>query len=248
MKSVNQSVTYTLLNANRKLTLFILAALPVLISLGLWQLDRARQKRALEAAYLDQQTQPPSALNSANLAQLMDYRRVVVQGQFDRDHTWLLDNKQRYGQVGYEVVMPFILADGGMILVNRGWLAGTGQRDTLPGIPDTAGDMMLFGELMSVTKHPLLDASSQSEGWPRVILAIEPTAMIQQLGHSLPERYVRLDEASPAALVTNWQTVNVSSAKHLGYAFQWFAMAVALLLWFVVANTKVMQTWRRSQQ
>jgi cytochrome oxidase assembly protein ShyY1 len=247
VNSVNQSVTHTLLNANRKLTLFTLVALPVLISLGLWQLDRATQKRALEAAYLDQQAQPPSALNSANLAQLMDYRRVVLQGQFDRDHTWLLDNKQRYGQVGYEVVMPFILAEGGMILVNRGWLAGTGQRDTLPDIPDAIGDMMLFGELMSVTKHPLLDASSPSDRWPRIILAIEPKTMIKQLGHTLPERYVRLDDASPGALITDWQTVTVSAAKHLGYAFQWFAMAVALLLWFVVANTKVMQTWRRSQ-
>lgn len=231
--------------ANRKLTLFTLLALPILLSLGVWQLDRAAEKRGLEAAFAKQQMLPPSPLSSANLNALPEHRRVIAQGRFDGDHTWLLDNKQRRGRVGYEVVTPFHLQDGGVLLVNRGWLPTTGQREHLPTIPEIAGEQTLFAEVMSVSPHPLLDGASDQLNWPRVIMAIEPAVMARQLGQPLPEKYLRLDNTSPGALVTEWQTVNTSSDKHNGYAFQWFGMAFALVIWFVVANTKVLHTWRR---
>jgi cytochrome oxidase assembly protein ShyY1 len=241
----NQSTVRSSFTANRKLTLFTLLALPLLLSLGFWQLDRAAEKRALEAAYVEQQAQPPSQLDAHNMASLPDHRRVLLQGQFDADHTWLLDNKQRDGRVGYEVVTPFKLTDGSLILVNRGWLPGSRQRAQLPPIPALSGEQMLFGELVSASKHPLLDGATTQTDWPRVVMALDPVAMSEQLGKVLPARYLRLDDSSPGALVTQWQAVNVSSAKHSGYAFQWFGMALALVIWFIVANTKVLHTWRR---
>jgi surfeit locus 1 family protein len=232
------------LTANRKLTLFTLFALPTLIALGCWQWSRAAEKRVLEASYTAQQTQPPIALDANNITTLADYRRVFVQGEFDHKHTWLLDNKQREGRVGYEVVVPFVLDDGSMMLVNRGWLAGSGDRQHPPLVPTDAGPQTLFGILVSATKHPLLNANHTGASWPRIIMAIDPPAMAQQLDQPLLERYLLLDEGSPGALVTNWPVVNVSSAKHLGYAFQWFGMALALVIWFIVANTAVLRRWR----
>lgn len=244
MNFINQSASRALLTANRKLTLFTLMALPVLIGLGLWQLDRAAQKRELKADYLAQQAQPPSPLNSANFNSLSDYRRVLVQGQFDPSHIWLLDNKQRNGRVGYEVVMAFKLLEGGVILVNRGWLASPERRQSLPKIPNANGPLLLFGELVSVSHHPLLNDTSLKEDWPRVVLAMDIDAMSEQLEQPLLERYVRLDEASPGALFTDWSAINISADKHMGYAVQWFAMAIALLIWFVIANTSLLQAWR----
>lgn len=246
MNPVAKPTAESLFTASRKLTLFTLIGLPILLSLGTWQLNRAAEKRVLEAAYAEQQAQPPSQLSKENLLTLPDHRRVFVQGHFDGDHTWLLDNKQRRGRVGYEVVAPFYLQEGGQILVNRGWLAGNDRRENLPDIPAVAGTQMLFGEVVSVSTHPLLDGASDRADWPRVIMAIEPAVMAQQLNQPLPERYLRLDDTSPGALVTEWQTVNISSDKHSGYAFQWFGMAFALAVWFVVANTKVLHTWRQS--
>lgn len=245
MKSVDKPTAQSFFTANRKLTLFTLFALPLLLSLGVWQLDRAAEKRGLEAAFAKQQMLPPSPLSSANLSALPEHRRVFAQGRFDGDHTWLLDNKQRRGRVGYEVVTPFHLHDGGVVLVNRGWLAATGKRENLPAVAEIAGEQTLFAEVMSVSAHPLLDGASDQLDWPRVIMTIEPAAMAQHLGQPLPEKYLRLDDTSPGALVTEWQTVNTSSDKHSGYAFQWFGMALALVIWFVVAHTKVLHTWRR---
>jgi surfeit locus 1 family protein len=213
------------LTANRKLTLFTLLALPVLLGLGVWQTQRAVEKRSLEAAYIQQQALPPTPLNAATAITLPDHRRVLAQGQFANEHTWLLDNKQRKGRVGYEVVTPFRLLDGSLVLVNRGWLPSSGERRSLPDVPQIAGEQTLFGEWVSASKHPLLDGKSEARDWPRVIMAIEPSTMAQQIGEELAVRYLRLDENSPGALVTDWQPIAVSSAKHAGYAFQWFGMA-----------------------
>lgn len=236
---------------NYKLTLLTAVVLPMLISLGVWQLDRAAQKRELEAAYIAQQAQPPVQLHRDTLSELPDYRRVVAVGKFDRDHTWLLDNKQREGRVGYEIIVPFYLRDGGVVLVNRGWIQGAELRANLPRIPYPPdeqtffSEQTLFGEIVTPSHHPLLNAEAAAPTWPRVVMAIEPGAMGEQLGQALPSRYLRLDEASPGALITQWQAVNLSAAKHSGYALQWFAMAIALVIWFVVVNTKVMHTWRQ---
>lgn len=230
------------------LSLFTLLVLPLLVSLGIWQLNRAAEKDALDQHYQTQQQLPPVALDSESLALLDDHQRVFAEGKFDGDHTWLLDNKQRDGRVGFEVISPFQLTDGSWLLVNRGWIAGTGQREHLPDIPLISGSQTLFGSLISVSSHPLLDADTQTQDWPRIIMALDTEAMAVQLGRPLANRVVQLDDASPGALVTDWQPIPVSAAKHRGYAFQWFAMALALCIWFVVANTNLLHTWRRSRQ
>lgn len=250
MNSVDKSAHQLrfIVTFNRNITLFTLIALPILCGLGTWQWYRAVEKQELEARYAQQQAQPPITLTTANLADLPDYQRVMVQGHFDNDHTWLLDNKQRHGKVGFEVVTSFVLDDGQRLLVNRGWLAAGKTRAQLPTIDAIEGEVTLFAELVSVVEHPLLDAHTEQADWPRIIMAIDIPPMEQQLQEALLPRYVRLDESSPGALVTDWQAVNMTPEKHIGYAFQWFAMALALIIWFVFANTNLLDYWRRRRQ
>lgn len=229
---------------NRKIALFTLLVLPILCGLGFWQLDRAAEKRELQANYVQQQAQPPATLTTDNIEDLPDYHRVLVPGTFDNDHTWLLDNKQREGRVGYEIVSTFVLEDGSQILVNRGWLAGGNRRADLPEITPVNGRVTLFAELASIHVHPLLDAQNNTQSWPKIIMALDRKTMEQQLGEPLLPRYLRLDESSPGALFTGWQPINISADKHLGYAVQWFAMALAMAIWFIFINTNVLVYWR----
>lgn len=250
MNSVDKSAKQPrfIVTFNRNITLLTLIALPILISLGIWQWSRAAEKRELENRYAHLQAQPPVTLTAASLNELPDYQRVTVQGHFDNEHTWLLDNKQRQGRVGYEVVTPFVLNDGQRLLVNRGWLAAGKTRAQLPVIDQVKGEVTLFAELVSVVKHPLLDARTTRQDWPRVVMAIDITDMSQQLNQELLHRYLRLDESSTGALITDWQAVNMSPEKHMGYAFQWFGLAAALVIWFVFANTNLFEYWRSRRQ
>lgn len=230
---------------NWKVTLLCLLVWPLLLSLGFWQTERAGDKRELQGRLEAQQALPPATLTALPLRDLQDYRRVIARGKFDPERSWLLDNKQRNGRVGYEVVVPFDLVEGGTILVNRGWLAAGDSRANHPQPAVPKGELSLFADLMSPSDHPMLDAQSDDAGWPKVIMAIEPAVMAEQLGEPLAPRYLRLDDASPGALVTDWQDASVSAEKHQGYAFQWFAMAFALALWFVFANSNLWQILRR---
>ncbi|HEY7886394.1 MAG TPA: SURF1 family protein [Cellvibrionaceae bacterium] len=232
---------------NRKITVLVVLALPLLLSLGFWQLDRAEQKRTLELGFAEQQARAPVSLADNSISQLPLYQRIIAEGQFDNEHTWLLDNKQRRGQVGYEVVSPFRLTGGEIILVNRGWVAAKASRDELPEVTPVNGVQTIFAELVDVSEHPLLDAENTREAWPRVVMAIETKAMAAQLGKPVAPRYLRLDASSAGAFETDWHTMQVGSEKHTGYAVQWFAMALALCIWFVFANSNLLIWWRSRQ-
>lgn len=241
-KSANQ--LQLMVSFNSRILLFTLVAFSLLCGLGIWQLNRAAEKRELEELYAQRQASTPIELTSELVRELADFQRVFLRGFFDNEHTWLLDNKQRQGQVGYEVISPFVLEDGSRILVNRGWTAGKENRTDLPDIQPINGRVTLFAELASVSKHPLLDAENDSKVWPKVILALDFETMAQHLGSELLPRYLRLDESSPGALVTNWQPLNTTSSKHLGYAVQWFAMAFALIIWFICTSSNIFYVWR----
>lgn len=232
------------ISLNWKISLLAALALPLLLHLGFWQLERAAEKRALEDAFTIQQGEPPVTLTGDSLAHLTPFQRLMARGHFDNEHTWLLDNKQRRGRVGYEVVSPFELTDGTVILINRGWLQGTGDRQRLPDVPVLEGEQTVFAQLAEVSEHPMLDASSDSSDWPRVVMAIEPDVMSGQLGRDLTERYLRIDQISPGAFETGWREVNMSPHTHTGYAVQWFALAFALVIWFAFANSNLVAWWR----
>lgn len=217
-----------------KVTLLCLLTFPVLMALGFWQLDRADQKRAREAALDAVRAQPPASLPGTDLAEIEEQRRLLLQGHYLAGRNWLLDNRQRDGQVGYEVITPFRLTDGRILLVNRGWVAAGKNRADRPDPPAPSGEHTLFARWQTPSEHPLLDGRPAEAEWPKVIVAIEPEAMADALAQPVLGHYARLDEGSPGALRTEWQNLEVSAAKHLGYAVQWFAMAAAVVIWLTV--------------
>ncbi len=217
-----------------KVTLLCLLTFPVLMALGFWQLDRAEQKRAREAALDAVRTQPPATLPGTELADLQEQRRLLLQGQYLTGRNWLLDNRQRDGQVGYEVITPFELSDGRVVLVNRGWVAAGDDRTDRPNPLAPSGEHTLFARWQTPSDHPLLDGRTTDAGWPKVIVAIDPEAMAEAFESPMLDHYARLDDGSPGALITGWQDLEVSAAKHLGYAVQWFAMAAAVVIWLLV--------------
>jgi len=229
---------------NWKVSLLCLVTLPVLLSLGFWQLDRAGEKRDRQQQLNRIAAAPPVSLTEARAASLPDGHRLLLRGHYLPSYNWLLDNRQRQGRVGYEVITPFELEDGARVLVNRGWVPAGANREERPNPPAPAGGQTLFGHLLSPSEHRLLKEAEAEDGWPIRRLTLAPEPMAEQLGKPLLARYVRLDDASPGALVTDWPNTGTSAAKHLGYAFQWFAMALALVIWFVFANTNFGRFWR----
>lgn len=223
--------------------LLVLAALllPLLVTLGVWQLNRAAEKQAIEAALNERQASAPIEFNKQEA--LAAYTRIIARGEFDNSRIWLVDNRQREGRPGYEVVQPFMLADGNTVLVNRGWVPAPPTRDELPSVELMAGPQTLFAAVAARSHHPMLSAEASNAGWPKIITQIDPALMLRA-DNSAAGFTLNIDAASAGALRTEWQAVNMSASKHTGYAVQWFAMALALVILSLVANTNIATWWR----
>lgn len=239
-----------------------LLLLPLLLSLGFWQLQRAEEKRLLQALFEQRQLAGPINIGALAPDSDMRYQPVRLSGEFINDKALLLDNKIYKGRVGYEIIMPFrvtpvaglegrhgeALADGttaALVMVNRGWVAGDYSRRSLPSIPAVSGKVSLLGEIYVPQGEMMVLGEDRASGWPRVVQTVDIEALSPEYGTRLFPYTVRLRAASPAVLQPNWVVVNVQPEKHTAYAVQWFVMAVTLLIIGFLANTNA---WALFQQ
>ncbi|MDG4549263.1 MAG: SURF1 family protein [Candidatus Contendobacter sp.] len=231
------------LRPGRASTIATLLVLPLLLTLGFWQLDRARQKAELQAAFADQSRQPPASLAEVNPDDPANrYRRVVAVGRYDREHQLLLDNQVRDGQAGYHVLTPLRLTPGSAILVNRGWLPLGGSRQELPDVAVTAEPITVVGWLAQPTSPGLRlgDAGGSDSRWPRVIPYVDYDRLAALLGYPLWPTVILLEPEASAGYRRDWQPQfgGYGPERHQGYAVQWFALAAALVILYLAANAR----------
>jgi len=234
---------------NWKVTLLAACLFPFLLMLGFWQLDRAAEKQRIIDLQQQQQTLPaiaiellPSLSSVENTAGApLNYRKVILRGSFDRKHYWLLDNKVRAGRVGYEIVAPLILTSnsGRSVLVNLGWLASN-DRTTLPSVALPAGTVEING-LLTLPSSNAVFSNVDTSVWPKRVLHIDTLSAATALGLRVDSSVLLIDDYDPLALTTGWKLINQTPAKHHGYAVQWFAMAVALVISMVFSCTNLGQ-------
>ncbi|MDG9923499.1 MULTISPECIES: SURF1 family protein [unclassified Pseudomonas] len=202
--------------------------LPLLVGLGFWQLARAEEKRTLLADF--EARQHAEAIDVTELERRSDlaHLRIRLRGQFDERHSLLLDNRQRGGQVGVELLQPFYDQPSGLwLLVNRGWLPWPDRRSP-PAFTTPEQPLELVARVyVPVGEAFQLQADPAVGDWPRLITAVEPERLWRQLGRGGMDYEVRL-EPGPAAYQAEWPLVAMGPEKHTGYAVQWFALAVAL--------------------
>jgi surfeit locus 1 family protein len=207
--------------------------LPLLLGLGVWQLQRAEFKQQQQVQW-DQQT---SELAWPQLVEqgLDAGRPVLLNGSYG-DTTWLLDNRTRDGMAGYEVLTVFYPLQGPALVVNRGWVIAPRTREQLPEIPATQERVEISGRLADFPQPPVLAAVQPGSGWPRRVQSLPPE-VAQDVVPELPKLILRLaDQNQPGALRADWAPDRMAVATHYGYATQWFALALMLTMLTVVAS------------
>jgi surfeit locus 1 family protein len=213
----------------------------VTFSLGQWQLRRAAQKENLQLAIQTQGKQPllsaqdltdPQALTAAV------YRRAVLKGVWQPDHTVFLDNRQMYAKPGFFVVTPLRLAETGqVILVQRGWVPRNFvNRSALPDIQTPSGLVTVLGRI-APPPSKLYAFKGADSG--RIRQNIDLAGFSREIALPLlPVTFLQTGAASDG-LLRDWPAPNVGIERHFGYAFQWFAfcaLAVGLYVWFQLIN------------
>ena len=217
-------------------TLVTVAAMILFAALGVWQLGRADDKRALASDFagagpvIEWRRLPADAPR---------YQRVSVRGHYDSGHQFLLDNRSHDSVAGVEVLTPFVLDDGSAVLVNRGWLPFGATREDLPATDVDGDTRTVVGRIDDLPRPGIWLKAPAATGWPRLVQYPRMEELSSQLGRKLATRQVLLDPAVPDGYVREWVVPGTTADRHLGYAVQWFAFAaLAGAIWFVLSFRK----------
>jgi surfeit locus 1 family protein len=221
--------------------LFALTVVGVALTarLGIWQLDRAAQKLAAQAAIAAVADLPPFTADdvASGKGEALN-RRVQLQGEWVQGHSVYLDNRPMDGRVGFYVVTPLRLATGQAVLVQRGWAPrDASDRQHLPPVATPPGPVTVSGRWVASPSR-LFELGAEAPGPIRQNL--DPASFARELGVALlPLTVLQTGEESVAGshdgLQRHWPAPDLGLQKHYGYAFQWFALCALILglyVWF----------------
>ena len=200
---------------------FVVFAFSLLIGLGIWQLDRAHQKKFLlhkiEARAHQPITHPYELLKKKEFS----FFPAQLEGSFDYTHKILLDNKTKQGRAGYELYIPFkIKGLDYYILVDTGWTPFLLEYQILPSLT-TTHEHTVSGILHLPPAYFALGGFQRDKEtqWPLRVEYLDLQKIGNLLGYQLFP-YVLCQEVC--------QVITITPAKHIAYAVQWFCLALAL--------------------
>ncbi|WDE11662.1 SURF1 family protein [Thalassomonas haliotis] len=225
--------------------LFTLLVFSSLIKLGVWQSQRAEEKEQRLTRISQYQLQDARSLNQvlALGQQGLDINDmpVLLDGQFEENALFFLDNQIDNGRLGYRVYQVF-LSGQAALLVNLGWVPGSVDRRLLPRIKPISGAYSLKGNVRKLEPGVMLMEQQlpsrllPKDEWPLRVQQIEPEKFSPLIAHQLLPFVVYLDKNEAIGYKKNWQAVVMPPQKHRAYAFQWFSLAVAFLVLMVWAS------------
>jgi len=229
-------------------TLAFLAVLPVLLGLGLWQLERAAEKTAIRDRYVARGEMAPVEVGAEPLeAEAMDYRRARVPGRYRPELTIFLDNQVLDGVPGYHVLTPLKIEGARrFMLVNRGWVPWGESRRSLPDIDTPSGALELSGRLREPPEdYFTLEDEPADAGFEKRWQNLDLARYERVTGLSVSPLVLELapSEQQGGGFVrrpTRYQDEWIQ--RHKAYAVQWFALALVLVVLYIVLNLKKRDT------
>lgn len=221
----------------------LLALLLISLSIGFsrWQLDRAEEKNQILEAYRQRASESAVPL-PGNIEELDQwrYRKVHATATPVPDRQFLLDNQTHQGRAGFNVLTPFKLESGDLLLVDRGWVPLGEDRQTLPDVSIPEEPIRMEGTIYAPHKQAfsLGDMDEGEVGWPRIIQFLDFDLLERRLDQTLHRFTVRLDPAAQYGYSRDWNIISLSPDRHKGYAFQGFAFAATVLAIFLILTLR----------
>lgn len=215
--------------------------LVLLLSLGTWQLHRGQAKQAMLDHYAAAGTQAAVAFNPKQLATLQPLR-VELSGRYDDQRQLLLDNQSNHQRPGYEVWTPLRLADGALLIVNRGWIPQSGTRAQPPSPAAPQGEQKISGYWRALAEPGMRlgqPACEKATRFPQIVNYPKAAELQCTLGEPVLNGELLLDAKAGGGFVREWNFDNgFPPTRHYGYAAQWYALALTLLAFFIKLNLK----------
>ena len=223
-------------------TVVTILLVPTFAYLGTWQSDKAQQKKVLLAIY-DAREAESSTWLKPDLVNGEEYRykKIKVRGHFDVTRQILLDNRVHDSEAGYHVVTPLKIEDSEIyVLVNRGWVPVGDDRAVAPVLnaPEDLQEIEGVATLPPSKFYTLDKDDPASEKWPTVWQNLDFELYKKKSRLQLQPIIVQMSKNSIGSYVYDWSRPDLRVNTNLGYAFQWYGMAVLLVIFFIGVNVK----------
>lgn len=209
------------------------------VALGQWQDRRALEKTERADLLAAQAELPPLVLGGARLQPAaVEYRRVQAKGTWVPQWATYLDNRPHDGRAGLYVLMPLRLSGTSMhVLVARGWIPRNAtQRDRIAPYATPAGEVTVGGVAVASMGNVMQLGEPASIKPGAILQNLDPAAFALASGLPVQPVFLQQEGDAPDALVRAWPAPSLGVDKHKGYAFQWYALAVMALLFFVITG------------
>ena len=217
-----------------KILFFAIIFVPITISLGFWQLDRAEEKREIIANYDELLTSEPINLNIKTIYK--NWQPITTIGRF-KDIVIFEDNAILSGRAGFKIYHLFENGDGSYVFVHRGFIERNMVKNNLPLINTPKGKQSLEGSVLIKEDNSFVQDIEESDA--RIIQEFNIERLINKFP-ILKDRYLHpflfnLDIRDKKKFLAIEKPVNMAASKHIGYAIQWFGLCIALIILTIYA-------------
>ena len=215
-------------------TLLVFIGSAICIRLGIWQLDRLKQRRAFNAQVISMRAAEMLKLNQNLPADIssMEWRAVIVSGEYDFENQLALRNQYNGDQYGYHLITPLRFGNGTAVLVDRGWIPADGN--TVPTDwrkYDETGQVTVTGQIRLGQAKPAFGGVADADtGHLDIWNNLNIVRISEQSPYPILPVYIQPNEIENDSVppIPFQPEVDLTEGPHFGYALQWFAFATIL--------------------
>lgn len=223
-----------------------------LVFLGLWQLDRHRQRLAdneIGQARLAEAPVPLMGLLEGDPeSESLRYRRVLIEGVFDPDSEVLVRSQVHLGSAGFHVVTPLVVGEGKAVLVNRGWVPLVLDSVPVAEAPPPDGVMVVEGWVEPSRERRALGPEDPPTGRLQVVSRVDIVRIQAQVEAELAPVYVVMTGGGEGVLPEPVRPPAFDDpGPHLGYAIQWFGFALIGVVGYLLVIRRRLRPGQRAR-
>lgn len=216
-------------------TLATLTMVALALTAAQWQQGRANQKRALQARYDAAERMPRQLMVGMEALEQVEYRHVRLLGAWVPDKAIWIDNRTYQGLAGYHLIMPLRFpGTDRYVLVNRGWVPRSANLAKAAAVPD--GLVEVLGRAVPPPGRYVELSQQTVSGHIWQNLSIERYA--RRYAMSVMPVLVEQANGQSDGLIREWKKPDAGVHKHVAYAVQWYGIALAVVVLYVVLNVK----------